>query len=378
MTEFVASPAFTIGIEEELLLVDPATLALAPAARDVLEAVGGGESIGHEAYAAELELRSSPSTRVAAAVDELRAWRGRVADANATLLGVGVHPAGAFGEARLVDEERYQRVDDEMRGLIRRTPECALHVHVGMTDVETAIRVFNRLREHLPLLQGLAANSPWWFGRDSGLASARAAIVREYPGRGIPRAFRDPEDWATLVEATTAAGELPDYTFLWWDIRLHPRLGTIEVRELDAQSSLDDVAALAALVRALAVEAAAAPDRAAEPSETLAWSAFRATRDGVEARILADGTLLPLRQVAQETVDRLRPIARELGDEEALNGVGAILASGGGAARRRRAAEAGGLRRQLEELVEETAGREAGVTLAEDVTEDPIQSPTGG
>ena len=123
--------------------------------------------------------------------------------------------------------------------------------------------------------------------------------ARERPGRdraGVPwprhpRAFRDPEDWATLVEATTAAGELPDYTFLWWDIRLHPRLGTIEVRELDAQSSLDDVAALAALVRALAVEAAAAPDRVAEPSETLAWSAFRATRDGVEARILADGTL---------------------------------------------------------------------------------------
>src|SRR5262249_37514423 len=150
---------------------------------------------------------------------------------------------------------RYRHVDGEMRGLIRRTPECALHVHVGMPDAETAVRVFNRIRSHLPLLQGLAANSPWWFGVDSGLASARGALVRAYPGRGIPRALRDVDEWEEVVAETTAAGELPDYTFLWWDVRLHPRLGTIEIRELDAQSSVDDAASLAALVRALVVEA---------------------------------------------------------------------------------------------------------------------------
>jgi len=245
-----------------------------------------------------------------------------------------------------------------MRGLIRRTPECALHVHVGLPDIETAITVFNGLRGWLPLLQGLAANSPWWFGIDSGLASARAALVRAYPGRGIPRALRDAADWEELVDTMTAAGELPDYTFLWWDLRLHPRHGTVEVRELDAQSSLDHVAALAALVRSLAYEAAQRPPRPGEPSETLAWSSFRAMRDGVDASIVDDGALRPLREVASSTVARLGPIARELGDEEALDGVSELLASGGGAGRQRRAFAGGGLRRVLELLVEETTRRD--------------------
>ncbi len=355
--DFASSTPFTVGLEEELLLVDRDTYELAPVAAEVLAGLDAGESAGHEAYAAEIELRSSVTADVAAAVSELASLRARAAAVGTTLIGAGVHPSGAFGDAPLVDGERYRVVDGEMRGLIRRTPECALHVHVGMPGFETAIQVFNALRSYLPLLQGLAANSPWWFGVDSGLASARGALVREYPGRGIPRALRDAEDWVQLVEAVTAAGELRDYTFLWWDIRLHPRLGTVEVRELDAQSSLDDAAALAALIRALALEAAesSAP---VEPSETLAWSAFRAMRDGVDAQVLADGRQRPLRDVARETVERIRPLARELGDEAELDGVEGILRTGGGAGRRRRAFEVGGLRRQLEELAQETAGRE--------------------
>ncbi|MGI8973253.1 MAG: YbdK family carboxylate-amine ligase [Gaiella sp.] len=358
MIEFAPSAPFTVGLEEELLLVDPETLALVPTAADVLARLDAGRSVGHEAYAAELELRSAPALHVSAAVDELQGLRAHVAGAGATLLGAGVHPAGAHGDAALVDSERYRQVDDAMRGLIRRTPECALHVHVGVLNVETAIRVFNGLREWLPLLQGLAANSPWWFGSDSGLASARAALVRAYPGRGIPRALRDADDWDDLVAATTAAGGLADYTFLWWDLRLHPRHGTVEVRELDAQSSLDHVAGLAVLIRALACEAAQLPPRAGTPSEILAWSSFRAMRDGVEATILDTGVLAPLREIARSTVERLRPIARELGDEDALDAVAGILASGGGAGRRRRAFAEGGLRLLLEQLVEETARRD--------------------
>ncbi len=350
---------FSVGVEEELLLVDATTLELAPTAAEVLARIDTGKSIGHEAYAAEVELRTAPAVRAADAAGELSELRARVRTAGATLLGAGVHPAGAFGDAPLVDGDRYRRVDDEMRGLIRRTPECALHIHVGMPDAETAVAVFNRLRGRLPLLQGLAANSPWWFGLDSGLASARAALVRSYPGRGIPRPLADFADWEKLVAAATAAAELPDYTFLWWDIRLHPRVGTIEVRELDAQSSLDDVRALAALVRALAFEAAQGDGPPVEPSEALAWSAFHAMRDGVDARIQHEGVLQPLRDVARGAVERLRPVARELGDEEALAHVLAIASEGGGAARRRRAFAAGGMRGQLEQLVAETA---AGLT----------------
>jgi glutamate---cysteine ligase / carboxylate-amine ligase len=348
-----AGTPFTVGLEEELLLVDPGTYALVPRAVEILAAAEAGESAGHEAYAAEVEIRSAPAETTGDAVRELRGLRGRLEESGATLIGAGIHPDADFGDAPLVAGDRYRRVDDEMRGLIRRTPECALHVHVGMPDSDTAVRVFNRIRSHIPLFQGLAANSPWWFGLDSGLASARAALVRAYPGRGIPRALRDADDWAELVAATTSAGELPDYTFLWWDVRLHPRHGTVEVRELDAQSSLEDAAALAALIRALALEAADA-DGPSEASETLAWSSFRAMRDGVEASILDLGTLRPLRDVARSTAGRVRPLARELGDEEALDGIARILHTGGGAGRRRRAFAEGGMHRQLEQLVEET------------------------
>jgi len=353
---FGSSPAFTVGLEEELLLVEPETFRLAPRAGRILAQLDAGEHAGHEAYAAEIELRSSPAATAAAAAAELSTLRERARQAGATLLGVGVHPAAAFGEATLVDDERYRRVDDEMRGLIRRTPECALHVHVGMPDEETAVAVYNRLRSHIPLLQALAANSPWWFGIDSGLASSRGALVSAYPGRGIPRPFVDAGEWRTFVARVLDAGDLEDYTFLWSDVRIHPRHGTVELRELDAQSSVEDVAALAALTRALAVEAAEGPRVPPEPSETLAWASFRAMRDGVDARLLDDGRPVPLRVVLRRVLERLRPVARALGDEEALDGISRIAETGGGAGRRRRAFDRGGIRQQLEELAAETAG----------------------
>ena len=266
-------------------------------------------------------------------------------------MGAGVHPTGRLGDAALVHHERYARVDDQMRGLIRRTPECALHVHVGMPDPETAIRAFNGMRRYLPLLEGLSTNSPWWFGVDSGMASARSALVRAYPGRGIPRAFHDFDDYGSTVAEAVRAGGLDDYTFLWWDLRPHPRLGTIEIREMDAQSSLDDVAALAALVHGLAIDAA--EDAAAEdpePAEGLAWSSFRAARDGLDASLHVNGSILPLREVARRAVEIARP---HVGD--AVDGIERIVSEGTGAERQRRTHEQGGMRALLAELVDGTA-----------------------
>ena len=361
MTAFGDGPAFTVGLEEELLLVDPDSFGLAPDAARILTRLDAGDNAGHEAYAAEIELRSDPATTAVAAAEQLAALRARARGAGATLLGVGVHPTAPYGDAVLVDEDRYRVVDEEMRGIIRRTPECALHVHVGMPDEETAVAVFNRLRSYVPLLQALAANSPWWFGIDSRLASSRAAVVSAYPGRGIPRPFRGAGDWQETVGRVMAAGDLRDYTFLWWDLRIHPRHGTVELRELDAQSSIEDVAALAALARSLAVEAAQRPQAPPEPSETLAWASFRAMRDGVDAQLLDDGRPVPLRALLPRVLEQLRPVARSLGDEDALEHVRRIVETGGGAGRRRRAFGDGGMRRQLEELAAETAGTHAGV-----------------
>jgi carboxylate-amine ligase len=360
MSRFGADTSLTIGLEEELLLVDSETCELTPVAGELLAAMNvDTAAASHEVYAAQIELRSSPSRSATEASQTLGALRARAVEAGATLMGAGLHPTARYGEAELVPSERYRRVEESMRGLIRRAPEAALHVHVGMPDGEAAIRALNGLRRHLPLLQGLSANSPWWFGADSGLASARAALVRAYPGRGIPRAFRDFGDWEELTAAAVAAGGLEDVSFLWWDVRLNPKYGTLEVRELDAQSSLPHVAALGALARALACEAieggTGGPDA---PSEALTFSAFRAARDGTGATILDGGALRPLPELARATVARVRPVAASLGDGDALDGVEEILSSGGGARRQRMAYDRGGLALMLRGLVQETvAGR---------------------
>lgn len=353
---FGSGPAFAVGLEEELLLVDPRTRALAPVAARVLAAMDLPErAAAHEVYAAEIELRSPPCARLGDAVAALASRRAAASEAGATLVGAGLHPDAAFGDAPLVDAERYRRVAREMRGLIRRTPEAALHVHVGMPDPETAIRAFNGLRAHLPVLAALSAGSPFWFGADSGMASARATLVRAYPGRGVPRAFRDFEDYADALAAAVAAGGLDDYTLLWWDVRPHPRLGTVEVREMDAQSRLDDVAALAALVQGLARHEAERPAAATVPHEAIAWSSFRAGRDGLEASVVQDGRVTPIREVARAAVALARPHAREAGAEDALAGIERILDEGGAAARQRVAHARGGMPALLDLLVEETA-----------------------
>jgi glutamate---cysteine ligase / carboxylate-amine ligase len=336
---------FTVGIEEELLLVDPATHALSEEAEGLLPRVDlPSELADHEVFAAQIELRSPPCASAEQAGEALRRARAAARDAGATLMACGLHPTADWGEVRLVDEPRYRHVAADMRGLITRTPECALHVHVGLPDPETAVRVFNGLREALPLLGGLSASSPFWMGRDSGLASARAAVTRAYPARGVPSAFESWAEYEEGLEASAAGGGPTDYTRIWWDIRLHPRLGTVEVREMDVQSRVEDAVALAALVQVLARNLAEGPAREPLRTEAIAWSAFAAMRDGVDAEIAHEGGLTPVREIASR-----------LAREHRIEGIERILAEGGGATRQREAAKRGGLDGLLDLLVRETA-----------------------
>jgi carboxylate-amine ligase len=359
---FGSSDPLTLGVEEEVLLVEAGSRRLANVADRVLAELDLPETLAaHEAYASEVELR----TAVCRDATEARAELGRRRDAaaaaaaraKAELMAVGLHPRTEYGDVELVDAERYRRLDQLIGGLIRRTPECALHVHVGMPDPEAAIRVLNALRASLPLLQGLAAASPHWFGFDSGLASARFSMVRAYPRRGVPRVFRDWAEYEEVAAAVGAAGDFDDYTFIWWDVRAHPRLGTVEVREMDAQPSLDDACALAALVHALAARALDEPEPVAHPhTEAVAESCFRASRDGLAARILHEGRLTPLPEVARATVESVRGHAREIGSEAGLDGIDRILREGGGAARQRAIVAADGMDALLDRLVRETQG----------------------
>jgi glutamate---cysteine ligase / carboxylate-amine ligase len=356
---------FALGVEEELLVVDPATLELSHTGVDVLEAMdvpAGAGSAHPDTYAALVEFASPVCATADEGVRAIAALRARARNADparpTTLLGAGIHPDGAFGDVIHVDEPRYHAIHDQLRGLLRRTPTCALHVHVGMPDAETAIHVYNGLREWLPLLQALAANSPFWHGVDSGLATARAQLFRGYPRGEIPRAFADFGDFEETAAAVVAAGDAPDYTFLWWDIRPHPRLGTVEVRAMDAQSSLATVTGLVGLIHGLARAAAEAdvPAGGWSPREALMESSFRAARDGLAATLLHDGALRPVREIARAAVARALPFARELGSDDALAEVERIIEHTGGGADRQRAAFArGGMRAVLELLAAETA-----------------------
>jgi carboxylate-amine ligase len=351
---------FPLGVEEELIVVDGATLALSHTGTEVLAAMDVPEGAGSahpDTYAALVEFASPICATPAEGVAAVAALRARALAGGATLLGAGIHPDGAFGDVVHVDEPRYHEIHAQLRGLLRRTPTCALHVHVGMPDAETTIHVYNGLREWLPLLQALAGNSPFWHGVDSGLATARAQLFRGYPRGDIPRAFASFQDFEECVAAVVAAGDAPDYTFLWWDIRPHPRLGTVEVRAMDAQSSLATAFGLVGLIHGLAHAAAEAPAPSGgwSPREALMESSFRAARDGIGATLLHDGTLRPVPEVAAAAVARATPF----GDPDALAEVARIAATGAGADRQRAAFARGGMRAVLELLVSETSALES-------------------
>ena len=352
---FGSRAPYGLGMEEELFLVEPGTHALSHTSSDLLPRVDAREGVVmHDTYEALVESASPVVRNAHEGAATLQACREDLRAGGALLAGMGLHPAAAFGDVVHVPEERYREVEAQMRGLLHRTPTAATHVHVGMPDPETAIEAFNRVRAHLPVLQGLAAHSPFWHGRDAGFATARAQMWRGYPQAIIPRAFAGWEDYVQHVGAVAAAGDLPDYTFLYWDVRPHPRLGTLEVRAMDAQARIDSVRGLAALTHALVVRAAHEDDGPVDPPEALTQSSYRAGRDGLRSTIRHGGALRPFAEVARATLELARPYARDVGADDALEEVERILADGNGADRMRAAHERGGMDTVLEHLVTET------------------------
>jgi carboxylate-amine ligase len=257
--------------------------------------------------------------------------------------------------AEITDKERYSRIRDLLGDAVA-DPTGGLHVHVGMPDAETAIRAFNGLRRRLPLLQALASNSPFRHGRDTGLASVREVTMRGWPRSGVPRAMRDFEDFCASSALLSRAADVPDYTWFWWKLRPHPRLGTVEIRALDAQSSVDDVAALVALTHCLARHAATADPEPDPPAELLDEAAFRAARYGTAAQLPdADGRLRPVSELLDEVLTIARDHARDLDCADELDRVRRLVEEGGGAGRQRRTHAIGGMGTLLRDTLRRTA-----------------------
>jgi glutamate---cysteine ligase / carboxylate-amine ligase len=351
---FGTGAPFSIGVEEELFLVDPVTGRQINASGAVVERLGPVDGkVERELHACQVELITDVCRSAAEAVGTLRGLRRAVGATGAGLLGSGTHPAAAEGDAEITDKDRYERIRDLLGDAVA-TPVGGLHIHVGMPDDETAIRVFNGLRRHLPLLQALAANSPFRHGRDTGLASAREVTIRGWPRSGVPRAMRDFTDFCDTAQLLTRAADVPDYTWFWWKLRPHPRLGTVEVRALDVQSSLEEAAALVALTHCLARSAAQSDDTAHDPAaEVLEEGSFRAARFGVRAHLPdADGRLRSVEEWLEDALELACPYARELDCADELDLLPSLLERGGGAARQRAAHEIVGMDGLLRELTE--------------------------
>lgn len=351
---FGASAPLSLGVEEELLLIG-ADQRLTPVAERVIADLDPAfaDGVSTEIFATEIELKTGICAGAAQALEELAALRRGVRAAGAELLGCGLHPDDK-SEVKLVSKPRYDVVRDDLAGILNATP-AGLHVHVGMPDPETAIRVANAMRLRLPLLEAITANSPFREGFDTGLASARTASLRSYPRFEIPRSFADYEEFLTVADQLIAAAGVADYTYLWWDVRPHPRFGTVEVRGMDVQADVATNVGIAALIQALAAREIERPSSIALRREAIEESYFQAERHGLQARLMVDEeTATTAAELGRAVLDDVRPFARELGGEGALEEVERILREGNGADEQRRVHGEVGIDGLLEHLVGRT------------------------
>ncbi len=353
---FGSGEPFTVGVEEELFLVDPVTGRQTNASAAVQERLGPVDgTVERELHACQVELITDVCHSAGEAARTLGGLRRAVVATGAGLLGSGTHPSAGEGEADITDKERYEHIRDLLGDAVA-TPVGGLHIHIGMPDAETAIRAFNGLRRHLPLLQALGANSPYRHGRDTGLASAREVTIRGWPRSGVPRAMRDYADFCAMTQLLARAADVPDYTWFWWKLRPHPRLGTVEIRALDVQSTLEDTAGLVALAHCLARHAAEADPEPDPPAVVLEEGGFRAARYGVHARLPdAEGRLRPVAELLHDALSVTGDHAQELGCVSELAGLPSMLTRGGGAGRQRAAYEIAGMDGLLRELTALTA-----------------------
>jgi glutamate---cysteine ligase / carboxylate-amine ligase len=355
-------PAWTVGIEEEVMLLDPEDWSLTHRIDDLLPELSPGltEHVAAETHACTLELATGIHPTVGDATTELFSVRTALSE-QLRRLGLrpavaGTHPSAPTKRTPVSGGARYQVLERGLRDLARREPTFALHVHIGVPLPELAIAAADRIRAQLPLILALSANSPFWRGRDSGMASMRTPLFQAFPRSGIPRRFGSYPAYVEAIDVLLRADAFPEPTFIWWDVRLQPRFGTIEVRIADAQTTVSDVAILASLIQVLVrLEATErfAPDELIDAPEVLEENRFLAARDGMEANFIDPlrAGKVAARHVLEQVVEAGLPHAKDLGcaaELAAVPGLGSLP----GAARQRAIAEERGLEAMVGELSE--------------------------
>ncbi|HZQ76853.1 MAG TPA: glutamate--cysteine ligase [Acidimicrobiia bacterium] len=354
----------TLGVEEEFLVVDAATGALRaegaaalPAARERL-----GEDVHAELHPSQIEITTPVAETLREIRAELRRMRGELAATLAErgdrLAATGTHPSSPWTADPAINPQ-YEILETQYQQIAREQVICGTHVHVGIDDPELAIAVVNGVAPWLSPIVALAANSPFWGGRDTGYASYRTELWRRWPMAGTPAPFADRADYEALVESLFRTGSIDDHARIYWDVRPSARFPTVEFRVADVGMTVDDTVMTAGLVRALAVTAArdGLPSKPVRP-ELIRAATWRAARYGIGADLVdvVAGTAVPARELIGGLLERLRPALAEAGDwDEVSELVGRTLADGTAADRQRRVwAATGKLESVVEFIVEAT------------------------
>ncbi len=361
----VRGAAYTIGVEEEMMILDAESLELVNAIESLLEQAPAGE-IKPELMESVLEVSTAACANTAEAGEQLRALRAQVREAaarkNLTIGSAGTHPFAMWEDQRIVARPRYRDLVSALRFVARQELIFGMHVHVGVDDPDKAIHVANGMRVHVPILLGLSANSPFWRADATGLASTRTPIFRTFPRVGIPPTYKDWEDYEQRIEFMINARVIEDYTYLWHDVRPHPNFGTVEVRVMDSQTRVEHTLGLAALVQGLVRELCehfdAGEPLSRYPFEMLDENKWLAARHGLDGDLvdLPHWDRVPTRALARRLIDRTRDHCQDLGSLGELEAVEDLVERGNGAARQVVVYEANhDLREVVAEIVAATA-----------------------
>jgi carboxylate-amine ligase len=364
----------TLGLEEEVMLLDPHTLELAPAVEQALLLLGGDPRFVRELRSAQLELVTRPAPDVHAAACQLARARLTLAERlepGLAFAAAGTHPwSSDWGE--LPEGERYEAIAKEYPSAPEQALPCGMHVHLAVAGADRTLAVYNALRSYLPELAALGANAPFLDGADTGLASVRPGLMRGMLRVGVPPAFATWEELAAYVSWGRRGGLFPDASHLWWQLRLHLGLGTLELRVFDAQTRVQDAAAIAGVCQALVADLASRHDSGerlpVHDTHRIAENEWRATRYGVRGFLvdLDTGRRVPTRERLAALLERLGPAAGRLGAGDALLAAATLLADAG-ADRQRYVAEEYGLDGLAGWLVRETRASAAELVAGETI-----------
>ena len=365
--KFGSGPPLTVGIEEEYMLLNPAGYDLVSGVEELLDKAATGEMADRlkpELMQCVLESGTVVCDDIDAAAADLRLIRQYVAQQarglDMRLGAAGTHPFSLFENQKITARDRYRALVEMLQYVARRELVFGMHVHVAVPSPEACLAVMEGVLIELPVLLALSANSPFWRGDQTGLASTRAMVFSAFPRSGLPPRFRDYDDYAQAVGFMEATGAIGDYTHLWWDVRPHPRFGTLELRVMDCQTRVEDAIALAAYVQCLVKLLL---DRYLDGQKVLSYhrmllaeNKWLALRYGMDAPLMDLGAgkrvKMSARTLAKRRLRELRPIARSLGCADALSRIDWVLENGNGAHRQLQVWNAN---RDIGEVAEEIA-----------------------